>query len=152
MGWILLTILVVAFTFYYAYRQRQEARQAEKRKTFEEAMSRNTPELVVVKDVVAEDHGGIKETRDGVSMLTLPLRSASGTGPKAVVVFGNKAEELAPKIRRGTRIRATGRLTSRSFIDRAGNTTEKLELVASQIELISKSAEDPQEDQSSENS
>ena len=130
MEWILLGILVVAFTFYYSYRQRQDARQAEKRKSFEEEMSRQTVETIELKDIVAEEPGGIEYTKNRVAYLTLQLRSSSGGRPRSVVIFGKKAEEIAPQIRRGTRIRATGRPTTKTLVDGEGKTIIKMDLIA----------------------
>jgi len=136
MIWILLGILVVAFIFYYARQQGTEVRQAEKRRSFEEAMSRQMVETIEVKDIVSEDPKGVQHTKEGMAYLLLPLRSSSGRGPQAVVIFGKKAEELAPKVRRGTRIRARGRPTLRKGYNQGGKVVERTELIANQVDLI----------------
>ena len=152
MEWILLGILVVAFTFYYSYRQGQDARQAEKRKSFEEAMSRQTEETMELKDIVAEEPGAIEHTKNGIAYLTLQLRSSSGGRPRSVVIFGKKAEEIAPQIRRGTRIRATGRPTTKTLANREGKTIKKFELIASKIELVVKPDASGEKEQTPESS
>jgi hypothetical protein len=130
-----LAILVVAFCFYYSYRSRQEVRRERQRELFERKMSDQVQELMDLKDVVADDPAGIQKTPEGVSFLELKLRPASDGQPRSVVMFGKKAEEIAPQIKRGTRIRARGRPKTREVIGDRGQPVEVFELIASSIEL-----------------
>jgi len=52
-----------------------------------------------------------------------------------VIVLGQRAERLAPALRKGQRVFADGRLEARPWIDRAGEARAGLELVADTLEL-----------------
>lgn len=53
-----------------------------------------------------------------------------------VTVFGQRAEALAPILKKGTRIYAEGRLEARPWTDQSGGLRAGLEMVASDIEFM----------------
>lgn len=53
-----------------------------------------------------------------------------------IVVFGNQAEFLAKKAKKGTRIYVTGRLQTRTWKDKEDKTNYKTEIVSDKIILI----------------
>jgi len=53
-----------------------------------------------------------------------------------IVLFGNQAEFLVKKARKGTRIYVTGRLQTRNWQDKEGKTNYKTEIIVDRILLL----------------
>ncbi len=110
----------------------------------------------MLKASVIGNLGGDPELRyssDGRAFLRMNVASnygAKGQGGAwedrtewvRVTVFGQRAERLAPLLRKGARIYADGRLEARPWTDQQGNVRAGLELVASEVQFMSARADD----------
>lgn len=66
-----------------------------------------------------------------------------------IVVFGNQAEFLAKKGKKGTRVYVTGRLQTRTWQDKEGKTNYKTEIVSDRLLLIDRYDRTPSSGKSS---